>query len=202
VTEKVPSQSEVQAPESPTTTPVPKAGRDVSWKIAVGVLAVVVVIVAAVVYNVAEQRWGRQAMVTTAVHGIEALIVGDSKALAALSNADVQKQITPQFAQQMSASGLDANFGAFVWNGDKVEVPVSSNLGDGIIVAGPPPDGADVVIFRTMGKLGATTGGLTLARGWSGWVITALTVGASAAPTTSVVPTSTPSGSAPASATP
>jgi hypothetical protein len=135
----------------------------------------------------------RHAMAETALKGIEAVIIGDTDTLAALSDATMTAQITPDFASKLQMSGIVAEFSDPKWNGDNFEVLISTGKGDGILLGGPVPDGSNVVLYRTMGMIAATTGGVTLTPSGSGWLISQFVAGKSASATGSVSPTSTPS---------
>lgn len=135
----------------------------------------------------------RRSMAETALKGIEAVIIGDADALASISDATMTAQITPDFANKLKMSGLVATFSDPKWNGDSFEVLVTTGQGDSILLGGPVPDGKYVVLFRTMGKIGATTGGVTLSPAGSAWEISAFAAGRSAPATGSVSPTATPS---------
>ena len=173
-------------------------------------MALVLVVVAAVIGAAAwgglalNARWGRHAMVSTALTGIEALIHGNSYQLAAVSNAAVKAQLTTALRQDMSDKGIDVDFSAPAWTGDSVEVTATGAMGPGVVVAGPANDGANVVVFQTMGSVSFTNGAITLVRTGSGWSISGLSVKASKVPTmapsgtaTSTAPATTPATSAP-----
>jgi hypothetical protein len=153
----------------------------------------VVVIVAVAGWYVGDQRWGRRAMVTTGLAGVEALITGDGAKLASLSDATVRSQLTPQFIASMKASGTPATFAVPQWRGDVAGAAARTAAGDGMLLVGPSPDGTSVVVFQTTGALGNTDGALSLVRAWSGWVITGVSAGVTPAATSSVSPTATPS---------
>jgi hypothetical protein len=154
------------------------------------VLAIAVVVVAtAGVYfvvqrsaaqRVAAEALSRRGMAITALAGIEALISGDAAKLSAISSETVRAQLTPAFVASMGAAGLQATFSEPNWSGDNFQVTVDSSRGQGVILGGPVPDGRNVVLFRTMGMIGATSGGMEMAPGPAALVITALTAGPSA----------------------
>jgi hypothetical protein len=135
----------------------------------------------------------RHAMAETALKGIEAVIVGDTDTLASLSDATMTAQLTPDVTYQLQLSGLAAKFSVPNWDGDSFDVTVVTDTGEGVLIGGPVPDGNDVVLFRTMGSIGATTGGVTLTPSGTGWTITAFAAGKSAPSTASVLPTAAPS---------
>lgn len=180
------------AAETPAASPAsPK--RDGSWKFAAVVLAAVIVIVAVAGWYVADQRWGRRAMVVTGLEGAEALITGDGAKLASLSDPAMRAQLTPQLIARMKAAGTPAMFAVPQWKGDIAGSAARTAAGAGMLLVGPSPDGTSVVVFQTTGALGNTDGALALVRAWSGWVITGLTAGVTPSPTSSVQPTSPPS---------
>ena len=180
------------ADESPAT--VPAAPADRSWKFAAIVLAVVVVFVAVAGYYVADQRWGRRAMVSTGLTAAEALITGDGAKLASISDATVRAQLTPKLIASMKAAGTRATFAFPQWKGDVAASAARTAAGEGLLLVGPSPDGTSVVVFQTTGALGNTDGAISLERAWSGWVITGMTAGLTPSATSSVSPTATPSG--------
>jgi len=135
----------------------------------------------------------RHAMAETALKGIEAVISGDADTLASLSDATMTAQITPDFASKLQMSGLVATFSEPKWNGDDFEVLISTGKGDGVLLGGPVPDGKYVVLYRTMGMIAATTGGVSLSPSGSGWLITQFVAGKSAPATGSVSPPPSPS---------
>jgi len=184
---------ETPLPEEPTTP-----GR--TWMPAVIVAAVVLIVaISGVAIFMALRNPAsspppsRHAMAETALKGIEAVIIGDTDTLAALSDATMTAQITPDFASKLQMSGIVAEFSDPKWNGDNFEVLISTGKGDGILLGGPVPDGSNVVLYRTMGMIAATTGGVTLTPSGSGWLISQFVAGKSAPATGSVSPTSTPS---------
>jgi hypothetical protein len=135
----------------------------------------------------------RHAMAETALRGIEAVIAGDADTLASLSDATMTAQITPDLASKLQMSGVAADFSDPKWNGDNFEVVIRTGDGDGVLLGGPVPDGKNVVLYRTMGMIAATTGGVSLTPSGSGWLITQFVAGKSAPATGSVSPTSTSS---------
>jgi hypothetical protein len=184
-----------------TPDPGASTGPGRTWSTtAIALAVVVVIVVTAGVYFVmqrsAAQRasaelLSRRSMAVTALTGIEALISGDAAKLSAISSETVRAQLTPEFVASMSAAGLQATFAEPNWSGDNFEVAVDSSRGQGVVLGGPVPDGRNVVLFRTMGMIGATSGGMELAPGPQGWVITALTAGRSAPTSSSVTPSAT-----------
>jgi hypothetical protein len=184
-----------------TPEPGASAGPAKTWSTVAIVLAVAVVVVAtAGVYFVmqrsAAQRasaeaLSRRGMAMTALTGIEALISGDAAKLSAISNETLRAQLTPAFVASMGAAGLQATFSEPKWSGDSFQVTVDSSRGQGVVLGGPVPDGRNVVLFRTMGMIGATSGGMELTPGSTSWVITALTAGPSAPASASVGATAT-----------
>lgn len=162
------------------------------------ILGVAIVVTFFAMQNLPQQKLDRHAMVITALDGIEAVIVGDGSKLAKLSDATMKSQITDELLAKMSVAGLDAEFSDPQWNGDSFVVMVTTTEGQGVVVGGPVPDGKNVVIFRTMGRMAPTTGGVTLAESGSSWVITQFAAGPSAPSTASASPTATP----PATTTP
>jgi hypothetical protein len=173
------------------------------------VLVLAAVVLAVAVYGVwfaADQRWGRRAMVKTAIAGVEALIEGNADQLAALSNGSVKAQLTPALRSAMSNSGILGEFGTPRWNHDSAEVTATTGMGPGVMIVGPAVGKDGVVLYRTMGGISFTNGALSLQRTWGGWQITGLSVTASQIPTgaLSAPPTSSvsPTSSAPATTTP
>jgi hypothetical protein len=187
--------AESRLPEASAVAPAPDAPAarraDGTWKFAAVVLAAVIVIVAVAGWYVADQRWSRRAMVATGLSGVEALITGDGAKLAALSDAAVRAQLTPQLVASMKAAATAASFAVPQWKGDVAGAAARTAAGEGMLLVGPSPDGTSVVVFQTTGALGNTDGALSLVRDWSGWVITGLTAGVTPAATSSVSPTAT-----------
>jgi hypothetical protein len=144
----------------------------------------------------------RHAMAVTALTGIEAVISGDINTLSSISDATMKAQITGDVATKLQMSGLVATFSDPKWNGDNFEVLITTSKGQGVLLGGPVPDGKDVVLYRTMGMIAATTGGVSLTPSGSGWLVTQFVAGNSAPATGSVSATGSASTTASAVTTP
>ncbi len=184
--------------QTPTSTPAEPPKR--SWLPMAAILAAValVIVVAVGVAFVALQNKpanrgaDRRAMAKVALSGIEAMITGNGDALFALSTETMQQDFTPAFVEAMKTSGMKALFEEPAWKGDDFSVVVDTSKGQGVVIGGPVPDGNPVVLYRTMGHLGSTTGGIELTTTPTGWAIVSYVVGPSAPTTSGVSPTGTP----------
>jgi hypothetical protein len=187
--------------DTEATSEDPSAGvPNRSWLYPVAVLAAALLVISIAVSFAISAIQGRpagdtsrRAMVEKAIAGIEAVIQGDGTKLATLSDETMKKQITPEFIAKLNSAGLDALFEAPQWNGDSFVVRISTSLGEGVLIGGPVPDGKNVVLFETMGKIVASKGGVSLTASGSGWLISEFAVGKSAPTSMSVSPTGTPS---------
>jgi hypothetical protein len=203
VYELVPDDESDAIPETvpPVAAPAPSGARPASpGRMVLGLVLVALVIGAAVWGALAaNDRWGHHAMVATGLVGIEDLIQGRGDKLAALSNATIKAQLTPDVRSAMAGKGIVADFATPVWTDDSVKVKATTGMGEGALIVGPATGGKDVVVFQTMGALSYTTGAVSLVRTWSGWQISGLTVEASKLPTTT--PSASSTSSAPSTTT-
>jgi len=158
------------------------------------IAGVVIVLLGVAAYGamIANSRWGRRAMVHTGVVGIEALIQGQGDELSAVSGPAVKKQLTKEVLANMRVQGILAEFGKPLWSGNSVVVTATTGMGPGMLVAGASGDGKDVVVFKTSGTVGFTTGAMSLERTWDGWQITGLTVAPTPASTSTTAPSKAP----------
>lgn len=191
----------VEVPAEPGPEDVPAAGpapvrkrKRPSLRRVVTVSVIVLALLMLGAYGVmkASSVWGRRAMVTTGVAGIEALIQGRGDELATVSNDAIRAQLTPAVKATMRAKGILAEFGTPVWSRDSAVVTATTGMGPGVFMAVPSDDDENVVVYRTSGTLSYTTGALSFERTWSGWRITGLTVGLTPAASSTVAPSTAP----------
>lgn len=120
--------------------------------------------------------WGRHAMVETGIKAAIALVGGNARALAAVSNSAVGSDLTSATAAAMRAKGVQGDYSAPSWAGDAAKVTVTTEMGVGEILVGPAADSTDVVVFRTTGAIGLAAAALRMQRTWTGWVVSGLAV--------------------------
>lgn len=200
----MPPTDEVSVSDVPTVGSAAAASRrtvhSMSGRTLLAIVTVAVVVVVAVAGVWGNARWGRHAMVVTGAVAAQALVEGRADNLAAVSNATVRSQLTTTVADSMREQGVLGDFSAAKWSGDEATITASTGSGPGLIVVLPSTDGANVVIFRTLGSLGIASGALGMERTWSGWAVSGLTVAPTEQPADH--PSVSTSSTAPATSTP